>query len=39
MSDPGRPAALLEGLARDPRELAKIVQGVLIHPHIAPVFR
>ena len=39
MSDPGRHAALLEGLPRDPRELAKIVQGLLIHRHIAPVYQ
>jgi len=39
MSDPGRHADLLEGLPRDPRELAKIVQGLLIHRHIAPVYQ
>lgn len=36
MSDPGRHAALFDGLPPDPGALAKIVQGLLIHPHIAP---
>jgi hypothetical protein len=36
MSDPGRHAALLEGLPRDAGALATIVQGLLVHQHIAP---
>ena len=36
MSDPGRHAALFDGLPRDTGVLAKTVQGlVLIHQHIA----
>jgi hypothetical protein len=38
MSDPGRHAALFEGLPRDVGALAKIVQGLLIHQHIAPAY-
>jgi hypothetical protein len=38
MSDPGRHAALLEGLPRDVGALAKIVQGLLVHQHIAPAY-
>ena len=38
MSDPGRHAALFDGLPRDPGALAKIVQGLLIHQHIAPAY-
>jgi hypothetical protein len=38
MSDPGRHAGLFDGLPRDPGALAKTVQGLLIHRHIAPVY-
>jgi len=38
MSDPGRHAALFDGLPRDPGALAKIVQGLLIHQHVAPAY-
>ena len=38
MSDPGRHATLFDGLPRDPGALAKIVQGLLIHQHIAPAY-
>jgi Transglutaminase-like superfamily len=38
MSDPGRHATLFEGLPRDPGALAKIVQGLLVHQHIAPAY-
>ena len=38
MSDPGRHAALFEELPRDAGALAKIVQGLLIHQHIAPAY-
>jgi Transglutaminase-like superfamily len=38
MSDPGRHAALFGGLPHDPVRLAKIVQGLLIHQHIAPAY-
>jgi hypothetical protein len=38
MSDPGRHAALFDGLPCDVRALAKIVQGLLIHQHIAPAY-
>jgi hypothetical protein len=38
MSDPGRRAALFDGLPRDPGALAKVVQGLLIHEHIAPAY-
>lgn len=38
MSDPGRHAALFDGLPGDPGALAKTVQGLLIHPHIAPAY-
>lgn len=38
MSDPGRHAVLFEGLPRDASALAKIVQGLLIHQHIAPAY-
>ena len=38
MSDPGRHAALLDGLPRDTGALAKTVQGLLIHQHIAPAY-
>ena len=39
MSDPGRHAALFDGFPLDPRALAKTVQGLLIHQHIAPAYR
>lgn len=38
MSDAGPRAGLLDGLPRDVGGLAKIVQGVLIHEHIAPAY-
>jgi hypothetical protein len=38
MSDPGRHATLFDGLPRDPGALAMIVQGLLIHQHIAPAY-
>jgi hypothetical protein len=38
MSDAGRQSALLDGLPRDVAGLAKVVQGVLIHEHIAPAY-
>jgi Transglutaminase-like superfamily len=38
MSDPGRHAGLFDGLPRDPGALAKTVQGLLIHRHIAPLY-
>ena len=38
MSDPGRHAALFEGLPRDASKLAKVAQGLLIHQHIAPAY-
>ena len=38
MSDPGRHAALFDGLPCDVRALAEIVQGLLIHQHIAPAY-
>ena len=38
MSDPGRLASLFLGLPRDVGALAKIVQGLLVHQHIAPAY-
>jgi hypothetical protein len=38
MSDAGRKAALLDGLPHDVGSLAKVVQGLLIHEHIAPAY-
>ena len=38
MSDAGAKAALLDGLPRDVGGLAKVVQGVLIHQHVAPAY-
>jgi hypothetical protein len=38
MSDPGRHAALFDGLPRDVGALAETVQGLLIHQHIAPAY-
>ena len=38
MSDPGRHAALFGSLPCDPGALAKAVQGLLIHQHIAPAY-
>ena len=38
MSDPGRHAVLFDGLPRDIAALAKTVQGLLIHQHIAPAY-
>ena len=38
MSDPGRHAALFDGLPPDISALAETVQGLLIHQHIAPAY-
>lgn len=38
MSDPGRHAILFDDLPHDPAALAKAVQGLLIHEHIAPAY-
>jgi hypothetical protein len=38
MSDPGRHVELFDGLPRDAGALAKVVQGLLIHQHIAPAY-
>jgi len=38
MSDPGRHAALFEGLPRDAGALARIAQGLLVHQHLAPAY-
>ena len=38
MSDPGGHTALFDSLPRDPAALAKTVQGLLIHRHIAPAY-
>jgi hypothetical protein len=38
MSDPGRHAGLFDSLPSDAGALAKIVQGLLIHQHIAPAY-
>jgi hypothetical protein len=38
MSNAGTKAALLDGLPRDVGGLAKVVQGLLIHEHIAPAY-
>jgi hypothetical protein len=38
MSDAGHKAALLDGLPSDVGGLAKVVQGLLIHEHIAPAY-
>jgi hypothetical protein len=38
MSDAGHRADLFTGLPRDPDALAKVVQGLLIHQHIAPAY-
>ena len=38
MSDAGHKAALLDGLPQDVGSLAKVVQGILIHEHIAPAY-
>jgi hypothetical protein len=38
MSDPGRHAALFDGLPDEPVALARTVQGLLIHQHIAPAY-
>src|SRR4051794_5030156 len=38
MSDPGRHAALFDGLSRDIGALAEVVQGLLIHQHIAHAY-
>lgn len=38
MSDAGRHAGLLDGLPDDAGHLAEIVQGVLLHQHVAPAY-
>jgi hypothetical protein len=38
MSHPGRHSAWFDGLPRDVGQLAKIVQGLLLHQHIAPAY-
>ena len=38
MSDAGRQARLFKDLPHDPAALAKIVQGLLMHEHIAPAY-
>ena len=38
MSDAGTKARLLDGLPRDVGSLTKVVQGLLIHEHVAPVY-
>jgi hypothetical protein len=38
MSNPGRHAALFDGLPRNVRALAETVQGLLIHQHVAPAY-
>jgi Transglutaminase-like superfamily len=38
MSDPGRHAGLFDDLPRNTGALAKTVQGLLIHEHIAPAY-
>jgi len=38
MSDAGAKAAVLDGLPHDVGGLAEVVQGVLIHEHIAPAY-
>jgi hypothetical protein len=38
MSDPGRHTALFDDLPDEPGALAKTVQGLLIHQHIAPAY-
>ena len=38
MSDPGQHAARLAGLPREPDALARTVQGLMIHQHIAPSY-
>ncbi len=38
MSDAGRQAPLFEGLPHDVGGLARVVQGLLVHEHIAPAY-
>jgi hypothetical protein len=38
LSDPGAQARLFKDLPGDPAGLAKVVQGLLIHEHIAPAY-
>jgi transglutaminase superfamily protein len=38
MSDPGHHAALFDGLPHNAGALARVVQGLLIHQHIAPAY-
>lgn len=39
LSDPGRRAALFDGLPRGPEPLAGVVQGLLIHQHVASTYK
>jgi hypothetical protein len=38
MSDAGRNATLFDGLPHDVGELATVVQGLMVHEHIAPAY-
>ena len=38
MTDPAEQAGLFDGLPRDPAALATVVQGLLMHEHIAPAY-
>lgn len=38
MSDAGRHAGLLDGLPADAGQLAEVVQGVLLHQHVAAAY-
>lgn len=37
-SDPGSKAALFDGLPHGPEKLADVVQGLLMHQHVAPTY-
>ena len=38
MTDPAEQASLFDGLPREPAALATVVQGLLMHEHIAPAY-
>jgi len=38
MSDAGRQARLFDGLPHDVGGLAQVVQGLMVHEHIAPAY-
>jgi hypothetical protein len=38
MTSPGRHARLFAGLPRDVADLARVVQGLLLHEHFAPAY-